>query len=516
MRIRSARQISRIVGLTIVPTMLLAACTADSTSTADAGYAPKFAATECPGSVIASATRETRCGYLTVPEDRSNPSGRQIRLFVVRYEPNEPTTAAPVVYAGGDIGSLFDYSPITSMADHLNGPEVIGLEPRGTGFSQPNLSCPEVDGISPRTLATPIADPAMRLAFVEAVKACYLRFSGQGIDLSAYNVEEAGADLLDLVQALGLKEWAIITKGSTSRIVFSAMRTEPAGLRALVMYDPEFPDTDTFAQAIEGTRAAVSELETLCEADGGCARRFPDLQATFGAAIRRFDEHPRTVRVQGKNVQVDGARLLRDMRTLFASVAADTHMYLHLPATIDALAFAKDPTSSIAAVVSPELSAPTFCTGYMPGCGPMSQGAYYSALCADIAPFADLAALTSLAGEGSAWRQDYVDGPYRDVCDAWKVTPAAASVTAEIRSDVPVLVFSNGLDPTVTPDIVRSGIAGMPNAFVVVTPVWGHAPSIIPACPEAQPRNAFLADPTSAPDAQCQERFQPTFASSPL
>ena len=127
MRIRSAPEVSRIIGVTIALTMLLVACTTNSTSTGYAGYSPMFAATECPGSVMASSTRETRCGYLTVPEDRSNPSGRQIRLFVVRYEPNEPTAAAPVVYAGGDLGSLFDYSAITSMADHLNGPEVIAL-----------------------------------------------------------------------------------------------------------------------------------------------------------------------------------------------------------------------------------------------------------------------------------------------------------------------------------------------------------------------------------------------------
>ncbi len=516
MRHRSAQRISRSMGVVIVLTMLAAACTSSSTGAADTGYEPTFSATDCPEPVLASATRETDCGYLTVPEDRSDPSGRQIRLFVVRYEPNKPTSAAPIVYTGGDLGSLFDYRALTAMADHQDGPEVIGLEARGTGFSQPNLSCPEVDGIAPRTLNTPIADPGLRRDFIDAVAACYLRFSGQGIDLSAYNMREAGADLLDLVQALGLKEWGVITKGSTSRIVFEALRSDPAGLHTLVMYNPEFPDTDTFTQAIEGTRAAVSELETLCEADSACARRFPDLQKTFDAAIRRFDEHPRTVRIHGKSVRVDGARLVRDIRNLLASVAADNHMYLHLPATIDALAYAKDPTPSITAVVSPELSAPTFCTGYIPACGPMSQGAYYSTLCADIAPFADLAALTSLAGEGSAWRQDYVDGPYRDVCDAWKVTPAAASVTAEIRSDVPVLVFSNGLDPTVTPNVARSGLAGFSNAFVVMTPVWGHAPSTIPACPEAEPRNEFLADPTSAPDARCQERFRPTFASSPL
>src|SRR5439155_26463588 len=106
--------------------------------------------------------------------------------------------------------------------------------------------------------------------------------------------------------------------------------------------------------------------------------------------------------------------------------------------------------------------------------------------------------------------------PYRDICEAWRVTPADDDVVAPVDSDVPMLVLSSGLDPTVSPDAVREGVAEFPNAFLVVIPVWGHAPSTIPACPDAQPRNEFLADPTSAPNARCQERFQPTFATSPL
>ena len=505
-----------VVGAVTVLTLFAAACTTGST-VIGAGYTPTFAPEACPEPVTASASRDTTCGYLTVPEDRSNPSGTQIRLFVVRIAPNKSTTAPPVVYAGSDLGSPIDYFALSGMADHLDGPEVIGLEPRGTGFSEPNLSCPEVDAIAPQALATPIADPNLRHVFIEAVTACYHRFADQAVDLSAYNVQEAGLDLLDLVRALGLVDWDVVVKGSMSRPVLEAMRSDPPGLRAVVAYDPEFPDTDTFAQAIEGTRAAASELQTLCNADPGCARRFPNLTSTFDAAIRRFDEDPFTVRYRGRDVLFDGARLLRDVRNLLASVAGDDPMYLTLPATIDALAHAKDPTSTIAAVVSPELRAQTFCTGYLPACAsPTSQGAYYSALCTDVAPFTDADALAALAGGQPAWTQDYVDGPYQDVCDAWKVAPGDDVVTAALQSDVPVLVLTGGFDPTVTPDAIRSGMEGLPNAFLISTPVWGHGPSGITECPDVQPRNAFLADPTRAPDARCQERVQPTFGSSPL
>lgn len=109
-----------------------------------------------------------------------------------------------------------------------------------------------------------------------------------------------------------------------------------------------------------------------------------------------------------------------------------------------------------------------------------------------------------------------MDGPYQDVCSVWGVTSADGSVAAPIASDIPMLVLSGGLDPFVSPDAARRGIAGLPNAFLVVTPVRSHPVSTIPACPDEQPRNEFLADPTSAPNTRCEERFQPTFARSPL
>lgn len=513
----TTRNTGRCAAAGIALLLLASACTQDASSPSGPAYTPTFASTECPAPVVKSATRETQCGYLRVPEDRSNPSGRQIRLFIVRLEPNKPTTAPPVVYLADDLGIALDYAGLVSVADHLDGPELIGVESRGVGYSEPNLSCPEVDAVAPQAITTRVGDPGVHRTFVTAVRSCYDRFVAQGIDLSSYGVEEAGADVVDLVTALGLTTWDVITKGSSSRIVFQAMRMNAPGLRAYVAYNPEFPETDAFAQAIEATRAAVAELATLCDANGTCARRFPELAATFDEAISRFDTDPHTVRVKGKNIVVDGTRLVRDFRTLFGDIRADDPMYRHLPATIDDLAHAKDPASSLAAVVSVELSAQPFCTGYLPVCTTaLSQGAYYSALCADVAPFVDVTALAALAGEGTAWSKAYQNSPYRDVCEAWRVTSADESVAAAVESDVPMLVFSGGLNPYVAPAAVRDGIKGLPNAFLVVSPMRSHQVVTIPACPNANPRNEFLADPTSAPDTSCELGFQPGFASSPL
>ncbi|TMK88094.1 MAG: hypothetical protein E6G43_09595, partial [Actinobacteria bacterium] len=72
---------------------------------------------------------------------------------------------------------------------------------------------------------------------------------------------------------------------------------------------------------------------------------------------------------------MDGARVLRDLRNLFASLG-DISVVNHLPATIEALATAKDPVSSLRALVAPEITAPTFCAGYLPFCsGLINQGA---------------------------------------------------------------------------------------------------------------------------------------------
>src|SRR6266571_2230162 len=195
--------------------------------------APSFETVTCPPEISVVSVSPISCGYVTVPEDRSRSNGRTVRIFVFRIEPSSPSTGPPVVYVGSEIGSSFDYTNVNDVAQTLPGHELIAVELRGTGHSEPNLSCPEVDALSGRARAEPIDDAGMRAAFLAAVASCRARIGAQGIDPADFDVPALGADILDVAGALGLGNWEILSKGSTSRAVFEAMRSNPSGLRGV-------------------------------------------------------------------------------------------------------------------------------------------------------------------------------------------------------------------------------------------------------------------------------------------
>jgi hypothetical protein len=487
-------------------------CTFSST---DTRRPAPFETVQCPPEIAVATTAPLSCGYVTVPEDRSQPNGRTVRIFIFQIEPTRPPTGPPVLYVGGEIGSSFDYTNVNDVAQTLPDHELIGVELRGTGHSEPDLSCPEVDALSGRARALPIDDVAIREAFMAAVASCRARLASEGVDPSASDIPSLGADLLDVASALSLADWDVLSKGSTSRVVLEAMRSSPPGLRGVVLYNPEFPDTDPFVQAFESTRASLAHLADLCDADPICGHRFPAVGADLQRAIERLQARPVTVRAGGRHVLMDGAAFLRSVRwrltSTFAGQPAD------LPATIAAVAHGTALVHTLTHLASQEQPAQTYCGGYFPLCPAdqsLSQGAYYSVLCRDEAPFADIGALPRLAAGDPSWSADYVEGPYLDVCDAWDVPPGDHEVTEPVTSGVPVLIEEGMFSPFVSLSVIAAGVAGLPNASLAVSPTKGDGGYFDRAtCPDL--RRAFFDDPQLPVDAGCYADEQLHFNRSP-
>jgi hypothetical protein len=293
------------------------------------------------------------------------------------------------------------------------------------------------------------------------------------------------------------------------------MRSNPSDLHGVVLYNPEFPDTDPFVQAFESTRASLAHLADLCDADPICGHRFPAVGADLQRAIERLQAKPVTVRAEGNHVLMDGAAFLRSVRWRLTSTFADQPA--DLPATIAAIAHGRTLVRTLTQLASHEQPTQTYCGGFFPLCPAdqsFSQGAYYSVLCRDEAPFADVDALPGLAAGDPSWSADYVDGPYLDVCDAWDVPPGDHQVTEPVTSGVPVLIEEGMFSPFVSPSVIAAGVAGLPNASLAVSPTKGDSGYFDrPQCPDL--RRSFFDDPRSPIDASCYADERLHFNRSP-
>src|SRR5258707_14407203 len=93
--------------------------------------------------------RKVECGYLTVPEDRANPSnGRTVKIAAAVFKSDSPNPQPdPTVYLeGGPCGRT-----LADSNDYVNGDFAPFLEKRdlilfdqpGTGVWTPSLACPD-------------------------------------------------------------------------------------------------------------------------------------------------------------------------------------------------------------------------------------------------------------------------------------------------------------------------------------------------------------------------------------
>ena len=75
----------RRVAAVVSVVLALPACTSSEAETdVVPTYRPEFAESTCPPELTAGVLLEMSCGFLTVPQDRNDPRGRAIKVFVAR------------------------------------------------------------------------------------------------------------------------------------------------------------------------------------------------------------------------------------------------------------------------------------------------------------------------------------------------------------------------------------------------------------------------------------------------
>jgi pimeloyl-ACP methyl ester carboxylesterase len=446
---------------------------------------------ECPEDVQIQLLVRHSCGYLTVPEDRSQPHGGSVRLFVVKIPPpDQRPRPDPVFILGGEIGAVPEYGKLQGEAAHLHRVVYI-LDQRGTGHSRPGLSCPEIDRVSAEGLVERTGDPSLRQRVLVAVANCRSRLLASGIDPSDFDLTSMAADVEDLRRALGVASWNLATYGTWSRLALEVIREHPGHVRAAYLDSPQFPQLDEPTEAAIGTHLLLGQLFAACRAQESCRAAYPGLRQQWREAVTRLDAHPIEAHTRVGDALIDGGSFARGLQ---ATLEDDAELP-RFPALVAAALHHRIDIDIATTLVSQG----SLCAGYRFDCLPhFSAGVYLSVLCSDEAPFMDPSALRRATARVPGLYAALGTNPYLAACPVWKVPPAPPTVHAPVDASVPVLTVSGRFDPFSPPSLTRRFIRSLVTSFPIEVPGLSHNPLGSSGC-QVQIRDAWLEQPSSPP-----------------
>lgn len=496
----------KLLLLTVLVALILSACNAQPTpqaGTAAATSGQSFEETDCW--FKEPLGRDVECGWVTVPEDHAKPDGKTIKLAVARFksDASNPETD-PVIYLEGGPGGSALKSYINQF-DIFFGPlvekrDVILFDQRGTGYSDPALSCPEykeaVFDMLPKDLTVAESESTAN----KALLACRDRLVKEGVNLEVYNSAQNAADIESLRQALGYDQINLYGISYGTRLALTALRDAPEHLRSVVIDSVYTPQVDLYSQIPVNGERAFETLFKACAAEPGCAQNYPDLRQTFFDLKAKLDKEPMTFTVtlnsgEKREVLLNGDGL---MGLMFQSMYA-TSIIPMLPRLIYDL---RDGNTDLAAGLQGE-----FLSQY----DKINVGMQHAVQCKEELPFATQAQIEEVLKQ----HPDYAALGSRgiiELCKAWGVPPADPEENQPVISDVPTLVVSGEFDPVTPPAWAQDAAKTLSKSFYFNVPRAGHGPTISEDCPRSI-LLAFLDNPAQKPDSAClTEQAKSTFA----
>ena len=354
---------------------------------------PRFEPSACPTLAGAEELAKASCGYLVVPENRSQPNGRTIRLLVAKYPASSPEKRPdPVVYLAGGPGDIVPLE-INGLirADFIRDRDIVAMSQRGTMFSEPALTCVAPDKFARELLGLRYYSEATKRAHLAATEACHRELAAIGADVSAYNSTENAADFADLRKVLGYETWNVYGTSYGSYVAQTLMRDHPEGIRSVVL-DSVLPATYNVAQNWLNARDGFDNIFGACAAEAACNAAHPNLEQTFTGLVNKLEAEPLTTTVSdpatGNDLEVvlDGGALIDWLRNQNYGVP----MLQAAPNRIDGLAAGRPEAIEVIALDRASRALPPG-----PGVPALGYGLAFGVSCRESYPFAtpeDLAA----------------------------------------------------------------------------------------------------------------------------
>ena len=439
-----------------------------------------FQTASCPFKVAADVVegKDVVCGYLTVPEDHSRPQGATIRLAVAIIKPSYSIPASvPVIDLQGGPGTqLLAYlGPVltpTALSNwQLGDRDLVLLDQRGVGYSQPSLGCQAR----------------------ETLQACHDRLVRQGINLNDYNTIQNAEDVHDLVRALGYHQVTLWGTSYGTRLALTMMRLFPSDIRSVVLDSTSPPQVDIETGFPSATQRAFDTLFQGCAANPYCNQHYPNLQAVFARLVSSLNQHPATIQVTDAQTSqpVQGVITGDDVVNGLRNALYDTALIPKLPKVI--YQFAHHDYSQAAAVSEAANAA----------LGSDSVGMFYSVGCSEstLTPQAISTSVQMVEPETRHYFLTSLEADYAN-CQLWHVQPVSAAQRQPVTSSIPTLILAGEYDPATPPAYGKLAAQTLTRSSFFLFPGTGHGVVGRNFCSTSIFRS-FLERPTEKLDTTC-------------
>ncbi len=523
------RSVWIVVAMAAIAALLLTSCSitigkASQTATPTATPLPSIAKTGCWFTSQQGAVegKDYTCYWLTVPEVRADPHSKLIKLAVAVFKTrHQPAAADPVITLQGGPGGRWiqDLAPLLSPAlvSVLYGNhDVILVDQRGTGYSQPSLACPEYDALQYET-DTNLTIAQQNQQQSDTLAACRSRLVGQGVNLNGYTTLADANDIHDLIQTLKLTQADLYGVSYGTRLALEVMRAFPQSVRSVVLDSTVPPQLKLLTNIPYSTNRVFSTLFHGCATDASCNARYPNLESVFYKLYADLNAHPVTFQVTDKSPEdeVNQNKVYTvhfhgdDLVNLTFTTFYDVQDIGNLPKMIYEL---KNGVTTTAATLYGKL---IFSRA-------VAWGMYFSVECAEDVSFLSQQDLTQAAQQyPDAIRSNQLASLQGelDQCKQWNVQQANPTEAQPVASTIPTLILEGEYDPVTPPsngDLVAKTLSNS-SAFLfhgIGHGVWasdfGSSGLNVPC--SISLTIAFYDNPAVKPDGSCvASEPEPTF-----
>lgn len=397
-----------------------------------------------PSPIQQAKPLDAQCTTFEVPEDRSLPGGRKIRLnlaWIPAGDTNDPAPDPVFFIAGGPGQSAVDTFPGLApvFKSVMKKRDIILVDQRGTGKSN-LLQCKGEPGQ---------AEGEDRASERRRTERCIATLSAKA-DLRHYTTTEAVADLDAVRAAMHLEKINLFGISYGTRVAQQYALRHPGHVRTITLDSP-VPNTlglgNIFARNLDN---ALSAQFALCSRNAGCKAKMGDPRVELSKLLARLRTAPVEV------VYRDASTGEQKTGTLTADkVAGLVRMYAYMPAAGALLPqliheAAEGRYASLMALAE-------MLSGQMED--GMAIGMQMSVVCSE-----DAGSFIARPDDADTVLGNRMVDTMAAACAQWPKGRKPADFNTPLRGDWPVLILTGEFDPVTPPAYGQEIARTLPNS----------------------------------------------------